>query len=49
MTLTDNTEPGGTVLLGSLYNGALTAEDLQRVQENRDDLKGPSTCLALRK
>ena len=49
VTLTENTEPGVTVLLGSLYNGALTAEDLQRVQENHDDLKGPSTCLALRK
>lgn len=49
VTLTDNTEPGVTVLLGSLYNGALTAEDLQRVQENHDDLKGPSTCLPLRK
>ena len=48
MTLTDNTEPGVTVLLGSLYNGALTAEDLQRVQENHDNLKGPSTCLLVK-
>ena len=48
VTLTDNTEPGVTVLLGSLYNGALTAEDLQRVQENHDNLKGPSTCLLVK-
>ena len=49
VTLTASTEPTVTVLLGANYDGALTPEDRQRVQENTDPLQVPSSCVPLAK